>query len=229
MLEERRKQLLEAYQSWERKLKEACPQLINAKYSHPYYLHIPDNWFEAEFRILIVGEEGYGDKQFDLPIVDAQAFNKKYLSKQLSHGADNRSPFWRRIRKISALTKCSIAWTNLDKIHVNGKNCKLKIADRMALHQTPIAILREELRILGPHMVVYFGWYGISLRAELPKVFQRLYPGGLKDHSQWKDEKLRTIEIDGIHHVFTYHPNWGQRTRGYEDKVLDEIRKILNR
>ena len=68
MLEERRKQLYRVYQDWEKELKDACPQLIKKEYSHPYYLHIPDDWFDAEYRILIVGEEGFGNKQFDLPI-----------------------------------------------------------------------------------------------------------------------------------------------------------------
>ena len=98
----------------------------------------------------------------------------------------------------------------------------------MALHQTPTAILDAEICILKPDIVVYFGWYGISLQAELPNVFQGLYPGGLKDYSQWKEEKMKVIEKDGIHHFFTYHPGWGQRVKGYEDTVLQTIAEILD-
>ncbi len=228
MLEEKRKQLFGVYQAWEKELKEYCPQLIKKEYSHPYYLHIPDDWFAAQHRVLIVGEEGFGEKQFDIRIVEAQEFNKNYLLWQLAPGANNRSPFWQRIRKIAALSDVSITWTNLDMIHLSSrKTCALKKCDRIALHQTPTAILNEEIRILEPDIVVYFGWYGISLRAELPAVFRTLYPGGLKDYSQWKEEKMKVIEIDGIHHIFTYHPGWGQRVKGYEDKVLQVISDVL--
>lgn len=228
MLEERRKQLYEVYKVWETELKSTCPQLLSEKYSHPYYLHIPDKWFDAKHRILIVGEEGFGNKQFDLPIAEAQAFNRNYLLRQLSPGADNRSPFWQRIRKIAALPDVSVAWTNIDKIHYSrGYGCALKKCDRMALHQTPTAILKEEILLLKPAVIVYFGWYGISLRAELPDVFRVLYPGGLKDYSQWKEEKMKVIEMAGIHHIFTYHPGWGQRVKGYEDTVLQVVAEVL--
>lgn len=99
----------------------------------------------------------------------------------------------------------------------------------MALHQTPTAILGEEIRILEPDVVVYFGWYGISLRAELPDVFRMLYPGGLKDYSQWQDDKMKVIELNGIHHIFTYHPGWGQRVKGYEDMVLQTVTEVLKK
>ncbi len=230
MLEERRKQLYEVYQIWEKELKDACPQLITKEYSHPYYLHIPDDWFVARHRILIVGEEGFGNKQFDLPIADAQVFNRNYLLAQLTHSADNRSPFWQRIRKIANNPDVSIAWTNLDMIHRSGrKGCALKKRERMALHQTPTAILKEEIRLLEPTVIVYFGWYGISLQAELPDVFRILYPRGLKDYSQWQDDKMKVIELNGIHHIFTYHPGWGQRVKGYEDMVLQTVTKVLKK
>ena len=228
MLEERRLELFRLYQNWANELIDTCPQLINEKYSHPYYLHIPDGWFGTRHRILIVGEEGFGNKRFDLPIAEAQAFNVNYLLKQLSKDADNKSPFWRRIRKIASLPDTSVTWTNLDKIHHSGRRgCALKKCERMALHQTPTAFLKEEIRLLEPTMVVYFGWYGISLQAELPSVFHMLYPGGLKDYSQWKKEKIKVIEKDGIHHIFTYHPGWGQRFNGYEDKVMKIIADAL--
>lgn len=228
MLEEKRRQLYELYRGWENELKSVCPQLISEKYSHPYYLHIPDEWFTAKHRILVVGEEGFGYKQFDLSISEAQAFNKNYLLGQLTHGADNHSPFWQRVRKIAACTDVSIAWTNLDMIHHSGrKGCALKKCERMALHQTPTPILSEEIRILEPDIVVYFGWYGISLQAELPEVFQMLYPGGLRDYSQWKEEKMKVINEGGRNHVFTYHPGWGQRVKGYEERVFELIKKTM--
>lgn len=227
LLQEKRDQLLQIYKTWEKELKETCPELITKEFSHPYYLHIPDDWFSKKTRILIVGEEGFGVKQFDMSITQAQAFNREYLLKQLSPGYDNTSPFWNRIRKIAALqdpAAFSITWTNLDKIHHSGRQrCALGKRKRIALHKTPTAILSEEIRLLGPTHIIYFGWYGVSLRAELPTEFAKLYPNGLGDCSEWKTEKMKDIQTDGIHHIFTYHPGWGQRVKGYEDKVLKMI------
>ena len=56
-----------------------------------------------------------------------------------------------------------------------------------------------------------------------------LYPGGLKDYSQWKNEKMKVIEIDGVHHIFTYHPGWRQKGKDYEDKVLKIVEKALEK
>lgn len=157
MLEERRKQLYEVYKVWEKELKAACPQLITKKYSHPYYLHIPDNRFVAGHRILIVGEEGFGSKQFDLSIEEAQEFNRTYLAEQLGVGKKNNSGFLQRIRRIAALPDVSVTRTNLDMIHINGKECRLPKLEQTMLHQTPTAILSQEIRILEPDIVVYFG------------------------------------------------------------------------
>ena len=85
MVEEKRKELFTAYQKWETELMEKCPELINKQYSHPYYLHIPDDWYESQYRILIVGEEGHGEKTFNLPIEEAQEFNRDFLLDQLNN------------------------------------------------------------------------------------------------------------------------------------------------
>ena len=245
MIEEKRKELFEVYQEWENELKQSCPKLITEEFSHPYYLHIPDKWYESQYRILIVGEEGYGEKKFNLSIEEAQEFNRDYLLRQLGKSKSVQykwtgSSFWRRIRSIDKLMKdngssYSITWTNLDMIHHSIKkgNCKLKNKEREALHSTPTKILSEEIRILEPTHVIYFGWYGISLEKELPDVFSRLYPNGLGDDSQWKDEKMAKFQENGIWHIFTYHPSWGYRQKrndhgkGYEDKVLDQISETL--
>ena len=242
MLEERRKQLYEVYQLWEAELKSACPQLISEKYSHPYYLHIPDEWFDAKHRILIVGEEGFGNKQFDLPIAEAQAFNRDYLKSQLGlpnpgNYSRSTSPFWNRVRAIADTllgTQFSITWTNLDKIHYSGtKKCKLEETDRLALHSTPTQILLEEISILQPTHVIYFGWYGISLEKELPEIHKDLYSANEQGGSKWKSGIITPMRIGQVCHLFTYHPNWGKRQKrfennaGYEDYVVRKVREEL--
>ena len=240
MVEEKRNELFEVYQEWKNELKQSCPKLITEEFSHPYYLHIPDKWYESQYRILIVGEEGHGEKEFNLPIEKAQEFNRDFLLDQINNEGKH-SPFWRRIWRIAESMKdkgysYSITWTNLDMIHhldTDERDCVLQDDERIALHSTPTKILSEEIRILEPTHVIYFGWYGISLEKELPDVFRSLYPNGLGDDSQWKDEKMAKFQENGIWHIFTYHPSWGCRQKrddngkSYEDKVLDQISETL--
>lgn len=242
MLPEKRAQLLEIYQKWEKELEAISLSDRRQAYSHPYYLHIPDNWFIFRCRILIVGEEGYGESPCDISIGEAQAFNRDYLKSQLGlpNSANYRrssSAFWRRIRAIAALldgSGFSITWTNLDKLHRCGRgNCKLREADRIALHSTPTRILSQEIRILQPTHVIYFGWYGTSLERELPTVYEKLYPPRHEIDFMWKGGKIDPIWEGDVCHIFTYHPNWGQRIKnytgnmGYEDYVLEKIRETI--
>ena len=241
MIEQKRKELLQMYQMWETEFKETCSQQRTSDYSFPYYIQIPDGWYDSEYRVMIVGEEGAGcNKRFDMPITEAQKFNKDYLLRQMDKENQcdidyewNSSPFWRRIRTIQSLG-AAICWNNLDKIHAIRKGrCNLKKKDRIILHSTTTKILAEEIKLLQPTHVIYFGWYGVSLAAELPKVWEQLYPGGEKDYSQWDKDKHKVLHIDGIYHIFTYHPGWGQRqknfrdNKSYEEIVLEEIIKTM--
>ena len=55
-------QLTTVYEKWLNELKSSHPYLLeNDRYSNPYYLYIPKEWQAAENRIMIVGEEGYGE------------------------------------------------------------------------------------------------------------------------------------------------------------------------
>ena len=87
MVEEKRKELLEDYRQWHEELTKKCSDFLDEQYSHPYYLHIPDNWYQSTYRILIVGEEGHGEKTFNLPIEEAQEFNRDFLLDQLNNEA----------------------------------------------------------------------------------------------------------------------------------------------
>lgn len=88
------------------------------------------------------------------------------------------------MRNISKYGMCS--WSNIDKIHVLSKgDCQLNEQDRIKLHSVNIQILNEEIEILQPTHIIFFGFYGISLKHECPDVFKELYPGGLGDNSKW--------------------------------------------
>lgn len=216
-----------------------APKLLGSAYSNPYYISIPDNWFETQSpRIMIVGEEGFGtygcgkndtpDKIIDCHNIESiQALNYNYLRIQLGREAGdiNSSPFWRRFREIAKHGECS--WSNIDKIHLlRNWNCRLPNNDRKLLHSINTRILYEEISILNPTHIVFFGWYGISLQHELPSLFERMYPNGLGDSSVWYKD-VASFKEDGRHYIFTYHPNWGYRNHGYEDKVISTLKKSL--
>lgn len=227
-----REKILKIYRQWETELHLYCNELIAKEFSYPYYLYIPDNWFDSEIRIMIVGEEGAGEKQYDCSIEEAQKFNKEYLISQLHNGDENydrnRSQFWNRFRKIARLPGVSVCWNNLDKIHMSrAKNCALKPKQRNVLHQTPTKILREEIKLLRPTHVIFFGWYGVSLQQECPEVFDILYPNGLNDSSAWEEKKMVALTFDNIYYLFTYHPGWRRKSKDYEHKVMQQIERMI--
>ena len=56
-----RKALYVKYLVWNRKIF-SNPVLSEDNISLPYYIYLPDDWADSKMRILIVGEEGYGQK-----------------------------------------------------------------------------------------------------------------------------------------------------------------------
>ncbi len=226
-------ELIEIYKKYGNELKQ-IPMFCNSNYSSPYYMSIPDDWYTSNSRIMIVGEEGYGRKDcdgntpVDIAINKMMDFNKQYLDEQIHSPKGtkglNNGCFWRRFRKIAAFGyPCT--WTNIDKIHRQGKNCKLSDDERCMLHSTNTKILNEEIRILQPSHIVFFGWYGISLLQECPSVFNSLYPKGLGDSSKWKNNIVK-IKHNGKDYIFTYHPSYGYRKKGYEERVMKALENI---
>ena len=232
-----KKKLLQIYQKWETELHTYCSELVTPKFSFPYYLDIPDHWFDSENRIMIVGEEGAGEERFACSIEESQRFNKEYMISQLKGGDKNyrvnRSPFWRRFRKLAELPGSAVCWNNLDKIHIlrKGKG-PLEDTQRQILHRTPIKILQEEIKLLRPTHIVFFGWHGISLQQECPEIFNMLYPNGLKDNSAWKEKKMASFNVDDIRYFFTYHPGWsnrqGENGKIYESNIIRELERTLS-
>lgn len=239
-------QLVARYVTWLSELRECAPILLTDKYSNPYYTSIPEGWFDTKGpKILIVGEEGAGlwgcgkagtmgdsENPFYSPedFSEIQALNYNYLRSQLGlqcTSKRNNSPFWNQVRKVSEYGVC--CWTNIDKIHrLSDSKCALTSKKRTLLHATPTRILSEEIDILSPTHVIFFGWYGISLRHELPDLFSKLYPNGIRDSSVWRDSKIVSINGEAYKSLFRYHPAWGNRNRWYEaevDKALAEFFK----
>lgn len=230
-LTEKRNKLCKVYKDWEKQINGSFK---NKQYSFPYYIGIPEDWYEKDLRIMIVGEEGAGDKQYNIGIEEAQKFNLEYMNSQLGKSKEyrrNGSSFWKRFRDISKrFPTAALCWNNLDKVHISRRcSGKLNKQDREELHQTKIKILQKELEILEPTHIIFFGWYGVSLKAELPEMFNRVYPNGnLKDQSRWKGKPpFYERGTDRRYYVFTYHPGWRGKPENYEDTVLQELEKAV--
>ncbi len=225
------------YHKWCVEFRDNCTQLLGDKYSNPYFISVPARWYSSPQRIMIVGEEGHGEwgagKSDGWQINDIariQKFNEEYMNSQI--GLDdvylrNTSPFWNRFRKIADMGYPCV-WNNLDKIHRlgNGK-CALSERERLSLHSTETKLLSEEIQHLNPTTVVFFGWYGISMQAELPSLFSKVYPKGLGDDSLWKNTVLTVLD-GGITYIMTYHPGWGYRHKGYEDEVIKAVKAAID-
>ncbi len=228
------KELRELYEKWSDEIVSKCSALLGKEYSNPYYVSIPENWENSPQRIMIVGEEGYGEwgcgKKYgqtpqDPPytiksIEQLQEYNSWVIKTKKS--SSKLTPFWRRFNKILDLGFPCI-WNNLDKIHSTIKRSKLKYklsnGEEQLLHITPTKILQKEIEILKPTIVIFFGWYSIALRAELPKVFE-LFD---KDRKSHKDKNIHKVELDKITYIFTNHPRWGITKKGYEEEVLNLV------
>lgn len=228
--------LVNKYREWLNEIKENAPQLLSEKYSNPYFSSIPDGWFDTKGpRIMIVGEEGFGtwgcgkgDGSISADEIEKiQFLNYSNLKKQLGESCcdTNYSSFWKRFRKIAGHGIC--CWTNIDKIHtLHNKKCALTSTERKVLHSVRTRLLHEEISLLNPTHVVFFGWYGTSLQHELPEIYSKMYPQGPNDNSVW-NQTVVLIKDEGRKYIFCYHPSWGYRNAGYEDKVMEVFKTSL--
>ena len=230
--------LKKIYEKWSDEVISNCPSLIEGAYSNPYYVSIPNNWEISQQRIMIVGEEGNGswgcgksygwteqEPAYTIKSIEKiQYYNTWAIEK---YPQQNKSPFWRRFKKIMDFGYPCI-WNNLDKIYSfdtsrkeKGKklNYQLTTAEEIQLHSVPTKILHEEITTLKPTVVVFFGWYPKSLRLELPQIYDELY----SHQSEWSKTALWHFVSENIIYIFTYHPSWGNRQKGYELKVADYI------
>lgn len=231
------KELQDLYSKWCSELKRNYPELFTDEYSNPYYISIPQKWFDDEQRILIVGEQGFGysgsgkDEGYTADqISNIQKWNtKEYIERMVSSDSDEH-PFWTRAREVDK-TGWSVAWTFLDKISLrNDRRSKMKDAERNKLHSVSINLLEEEIRILQPTHVFLFGWFGDALKAEMPVLYDEIYPNGKWDDSVWENF-FGTVELDGVKYILTYSPYspyWKEQPENYENAVIEKFVTTLS-
>lgn len=274
-------QLTPIYEKWLDELKDTYPYLLEEKkYSNPYYFYVPKEWATARNRIMIIGEEGYGNwgcgKQygwkektpawspnsyndirlyhrdlilsqtkyrdllsekedvFDLDKADEYRDFKKWFNLLYDRKPFN-SGFWRRIYAIYDIDKSNgaIIWNNLDKIFAikaDNSRCALTHTDRVNLHSVKIKLLEEEIKITQPTIVVFNGWYGTSIKAELKHIYDKFYEDAPLE--EWKENKVCAVADDTyggtVKYICAYHPAFRPNTlKGRFNNDKAEYEKFL--
>lgn len=133
-----------------------------------------------------------------------------------------RSPFWRAFHRIwdavdGKTSPPSLAWLNFLKFDVDGKRPNKTTRERVS----SLGMLRSELSILDPHLVVFF------TGPTYDELFDNEFPGytGEQDPPSGLTERQFAIQhIVGLpaRCLRTYHPNY-LRLSGLFEKVLERI------
>ncbi len=231
------KELQEVYKKWWLQVNIVAPELFGDKdYSNPYYIGIPMRWYSSNVRIMIVGEQGFGyegnGKEDGIAFKDIpklQARNVDQFNYETENPHEGQHPFWDRARKVRDLGyPCT--WTFIDKIcWRRDRRSKLSDDMRNKLHSVDIRVLAEEIRILKPTHVFFFGWHGTSIKHELPEISKKLYPNGEWDDSIWENYYCFE-EQDGIKFLFSYSPHspyWKDKPADYEERLMAEFTKSV--
>ena len=127
-MENYNKKLLEYYSQWQKTIDKS---FFAEHFSNPYFITAPTDWDNAKYRIMIIGEEGYGNwgagkkdgwnPNEKTGIEKIMGYNEEYLKGQIidrkNYKDYNSSAFWKRVRNIKDLdaSNISIAWNNIDK------------------------------------------------------------------------------------------------------------------
>ena len=107
-MENYNKKLLEYYSQW---LKTIDKSFFAEHFSNPYFITAPTDWDNAKYRIMIIGEEGYGNwgagkkdgwnPNEKTGIEKIMGYNEEYLKGQIidrkNYKDYNSSAFWTRV------------------------------------------------------------------------------------------------------------------------------------
>ena len=129
--------------------------------SSPLLLHASRSYAEATRRLLIVGQETHGWMDYlmagDAPSLDLRIGELLAAYQRFALGKKKRSPFWRVARELHSRISPeapadAFLWSNLLKVDQNKKRPHPDVSSIILGYQ----LLPEEIKIIKPHIVVFF-------------------------------------------------------------------------
>lgn len=183
------------------------------KLNGPYLCSPGKEYLESKVKVVFVGQETKGwtahaDVSLQMQTYADFGLGKKYIP----------SPFWNVIRKIEKAATGNhycCATLNLNKFDVNGKPPR---EPYLATIQKLDHILKDEIQLLKPDLVIFFtGW---RLDGRLTGIFN----ANLVEVDGLKKRELAEIKlVNESFKIFrTYHPNYLRRS-GLENKVINTL------
>jgi hypothetical protein len=204
-------------------------------YSAPLLLHVDADYCAADVRLMVVGQQtntwwgpdGWDTLQDNPTPIDFLLKMYKEFALGKARGKKYPGPFWGAVHSLAERLaaasgrQCGLIWSNLNRVDRAGskKNPDARPTDRVEASLTTLPLLEEEIKILAPHVVVFFTGprYDQLLDTTFPGVLhdelRRKSPYGVLTHPALPTASFRT-----------YHPNYLQRAK-LSRPTLDEITK----
>lgn len=204
----------------------ALSQELAARPTHswPHLVSVAPDYLSAHRRVVVVGQQPYewafeDGRREELPGAPTEVIRQlmaRYDDFSLSSSRPG-SPFWRAVHQIARKAapgndpSRSLVWTNVYKVDERNKP-PAEAFRRLLIN---LGLLREEVRILAPQVVVLFTGpnYDWAIDQSLGIRFD---PGS------------REIDVqsrDGITYVRTYHPHY--LSRSGKGAVIDHVEEIV--
>lgn len=237
------REIKRVYKKWSKEISEC---FFSSDFSNIFCTGVPNDWFEKQNRILIVGQETTWTSRdnfkneyptIEIELEKCQNWIIEDLSKQLKKEKAS-SPFWEPIQKIyNEIPNSTIMWTEIDVINMakaaneKGKrNTALDNEKRKILHSTNIRLLNEIVNLVKPSIIVFLGWHDVSLKHEMPSIYYDIYPNGNEKNNTVikNNDYIFLTKLDKVPCILSYHPRW-QRAHNpqYKNRLVKTIKENL--
>lgn len=206
------RQLLEMYESQWHRMNEVSSR-CNEEMSGPFLAAPREAYWSAKRKAVFVGQETNGWSSED----DAAAQMETYERFNLGE-AYYSSPFWNVIRKFEAAlvgSTYSSVWLNLNRFDENDGSTSG--ANRLILSELDF-LLKSELQILGPDIVIFFTGPDYDERLE------NLLGASVCQVGSFPLRQLCRFTTPGSKAIMfrTYHPKY-LRLSKLEESVIDSV------
>lgn len=214
-------ELIKMYKAEIPKLQKSLEPYKDCGVSSPLLINPCEAYFEQNIKLMVVGQQTYGWAAGKNKIDDLlDEYNRFYFSEE-----NKSSPFWRTVRKLEKeicfSDHCSI-WTNVNRIDVKGDEPCGTVAN---LIKNFDFILRKEIEILKPNVIVFF--CGRSFDDRISKLYSGFKVESVNENTE--SNLLAKFNAKGLPCCLrTYHPKFlNMQGKEVYDKVLSEIVQII--